>query len=340
MIEFDAGGVQARPRAVAPWALLAAVFFAAAVWGGSVWAQEFGPQPAMAAEADAAEAGPSDPTALADAALAPPAEQPVEEAEAASGPLPPQETARINWLEMIVKGGWLMVPIGLMSLLVVTFGIERLLALRRHKILPPELIAGLGKLASQKGGMDPRAAYRLCQQFPSTASNVIKIMLLKLGRPHTEVEHAVSEANDREAAKLYSNVRWLSLAAGTAPLLGLLGTVLGMIDAFFTTANLPGGVNKAEYLAGGIYTALVTTCAGLSVAIPAAFLAHLFEGRIQKLFRDLDEMLLGLLPQLERYEGRLRVSKEQFDTVPVELETDQPAVAAEPARKPAAAMPK
>jgi biopolymer transport protein ExbB len=210
-------------------------------------------------------------------------------------------------------------PILAMSLLVVTFGLERLMGLRRRKVLPPELISGLGRLASQKGGLDPRQAYRLCQQFPSTAASVVKTMLLKVGRPHTELEHAVSEANEREAARLYTNVRWLSLAAGISPLLGLLGTVWGMIQAFFVTAHLPTGANKAQALADGIYVALVTTFAGLSVAIPAALLAHLFEGRIQRLLRELDETLLGLMPQLERFEGRLRVSKDQMDAPAAEL---------------------
>ena len=84
-----------------------------------------------------------------------------------------------------------------------------------------------------------------------------------------------------------------------------------MFGPFFHTANLPTGANKAEFLANGIYVALVTTFAGLAVAIPAAVLAHWFEGRIQSLFRELDETLLGLMPQLERFEGRLRVSQNQ-----------------------------
>jgi biopolymer transport protein ExbB len=219
----------------------------------------------------------------------------------------------MNMLDLLTKGGLLMYPIGLMSLLVVAFGLERMLGLRRRKVLPPKLIRGLGKLAGEKGGFDPRQAYKLCQQYPSTAATVIRTMLLKIGRPHAEVEHAVTEAREREAARLYANVRWLSLATGVAPLLGLLGTVQGMIQSFFVTANLPTGVNRASYLAEGIYIALVTTFAGLCVAIPAAVLAHYFEGRIQGLFRELDETLLGLLPQLERYEGRLRVSRDQLE---------------------------
>ncbi len=217
---------------------------------------------------------------------------------------------QINLLSLLLAGGYLMIPIGLMSFLVVTFGVERGLALRRHKVLPPELISSLGTLASQKGGLDPRKAYKLCKQYPSAAASVIKAMLLKVGRPHTELEQAVADASTREATRLYTNVRWLALSAGITPLMGLLGTVWGMIQAFFVTAHLPTGANKAEHLADGIYVALVTTFAGLAVAIPAAVLAHLFEGRIQRLLLELDETLLGLMPQLERFEGKLRVSRE------------------------------
>ncbi len=213
----------------------------------------------------------------------------------------------INILTLLFSGGHLMWPIVAMSLLVVTFGVERSLALRRRKILPPELVKALGRAAEQPGGFDPRRAYKLCQEFPSTAATVMRAMLLKLGRPHIELERAGSEAEQREAGRLYANVRWLGLAAAVAPLMGLLGTVWGMINAFFATANLPTGANKAEALAQGIYVALVTTFAGLAVAIPAAVLAHMFEGRIQKLFRELDEMLQGIMPQLERFEGRMKV---------------------------------
>ncbi len=244
---------------------------------------------------------------------------------------PPRQ---LNYLELLKSGGPLMYPIAFMSLMTVTLAVERALALRRNKVLPPELIAGLGKLASQPGGLDPRAAYRLCQQFPSAAASVFRAMLLKVGRPHTEVEQAVSDASDREAGRLYGNVRWLNLAAGVTPLLGLLGTVQGMILAFFVTANLQAGENKAQKLAEGIYMALVTTFAGLCVAIPAAIVAHFCEGQIEKLFRELHETILGLSPQLEKFEGRLRVTPDQLEPAAAE---PPPAPPAAPRGRPAAA---
>jgi biopolymer transport protein ExbB len=103
------------------------------------------------------------------------------------------------------------------------------------------------------------------------------------------------------------------MAAAVAPLLGLLGTVQGMIVAFFETAKSEVGQNKATLLAEGIYTALVTTFAGLCVAIPAVVVAHWFEGRIQSLFREIDDLTGTLLPHVERYEGKLRTNAKSLD---------------------------
>lgn len=278
------------------------------------------------AAAQSAAAEPPEPAASEDAAATmglpaieddPPSNESIKKENAVGEPSEDgagrEVKSEINIFELLAAGGHLMWPILAMSLLVVIFGVERLLGLRRFKVLPPELIAGLENMVGKKGGLDPRQTYKLCQQYPSAAANVIKTMLLKVGRPHAEVERAVSDAKEREADWLYANVRWLGLAAGVTPLLGLFGTVWGMILAFFTAANLPAHANKSVELAGGIYVALVTTFAALAVAIPAAVLAHFFEGWIQRLFRELDETILGLLPQLERFEGQLRVSRDQVD---------------------------
>jgi biopolymer transport protein ExbB len=205
-----------------------------------------------------------------------------------------------------------------LSVVVVTFSIERALGLRQSRVMPQGLVNALGRLSSS-GGFDPRKAYRLCQEYPSATANVIRSMLLKVGRPHSEVEHTVQEASQREAERLYGNVRWLTMSAGVAPLIGLLGTVWGMIVAFHDTTQLAPGQNKADFLAEGIYIALVTTLGGLCVAIPAAIIAHYFEGRIQAMFHQIDELMFNLLPQIERYEGRVRFSRPgEAETAPVE----------------------
>lgn len=226
------------------------------------------------------------------------------------------ERVQTLW-QLFLAGGLLMWPIVAMSLVVVTFGIERLVALRGGRFLPSGLRDGIGKLVT--GGFDPRKAYRLCQKFPSAAADVLAAMLEKVGRPVPEIERAAEVAKDREASRLYANIRPISLAVTVTPLLGLLGTVQGMIMAFYTTANLEAGANRAAELASGIYVALITTFAGLCVAIPAAMIAHYLEGRILRGFRGVDDLVAEVLPQLERYENKGRLTAAQLAALPPEV---------------------
>jgi biopolymer transport protein ExbB len=246
----------------------------------------------------------------------------------------PQES--INPLELLRQGGIELIAILIVSIISMAFAVERFLGLRRVKVVPRKLITGLKDLLVQPGGFDPRPAYKLCQQYPSTAANVVKATLLKLGRPNAELEHTVEEVSEREATRLYANVRWQNLAFNVAPMLGLLGTIRGMIIAFFVTSHLGPDVSKAERLATGIYAALVNTFAGLAVAIPAAILAHVLETRILKLMGELDELMQSMLPQLERFEGHVhvtdqhqaaRVGEEPTSAVSADTQAKHPAVA-------------
>ena len=231
----------------------------------------------------------------------------------------------IQLFRLANEGGIFMYPLYALSILAVGVIIERSLALRKRKVLPPELVTSLGQLSDSRTGFDPKQAYRTCQIFPSAAASVIRSMLLKVGRPHSEVEATVQQSSEREANRLYGNVRWLNLCATLAPLIGLLGTVQGMIMAFHRTTILPTGANTAVELASGIYTALVTTFGGLCIAIPAAFAAHYFEGRIEMLFHDLEELTSNLLPLIERYEGRVRFQKQADDEPPAAAAVPPPA---------------
>jgi len=214
----------------------------------------------------------------------------------------------INFLTLLTRGGWFMLPLLLLSILVVTIGVERFLALRREKIFPPELVDEISMLSGEKGGLDPRRVYQLFQVYPSSAAYILRTMLMKVGRPQLEIENAVSESAQREATRLSSMTSWLTLAAAIAPLIGLLGTVWGITQAFYDTTQLVVGQNRAEALAQGIYTALVTTMTGLLIAIPAAILSHYYENRIVQLINEIEEMTYHLLPQLEKFEGQVRFS--------------------------------
>lgn len=267
-----------------------------------------------------------------------PASPPAAPEAAGSATAPARPTTRLheeeglNFFSLMVSGGWIMIPIGMMSLVVVVVGIERTISLQKSRVLPTRLVRELGNLGEAQGTFDPREAYRICQRYPSAAANVVKAMLLKVGRPHSEVEHTVAEASQREAERLYGLVRWLNLATTVTPMLGLLGTVWGMIDCFHRTTLLAPGQNKAQELATGIYIALVTTYGGLLVAIPSSILAHHFEGRIQKLFHQIDEMLYSLLPQIERFEGHVRFGRAAGDGQNTPGIAEPPPVAQPPVR--------
>jgi biopolymer transport protein ExbB len=211
----------------------------------------------------------------------------------------------IKWLSPHM---WAFYAIWFVSIIAVSFAVERFLGLRKSKILPADLAAGLRALTSRKGEIDLRHAQRLCKQYPSSMAVVVRAMLAKVGRPLPEIEQAMTEACEHEATRLYANVRMQTLAFNVAPMLGLAGTVHGMILCFYTTAHMPVGENKMDALATGIYAALICTLAGLIVAIPAGILAHAFEGRILKLLQQVEDLARLLVPHLERFEGSPRQS--------------------------------
>ena len=209
---------------------------------------------------------------------------------------------------LAVQGGVFMIPIALCSIVVVAFAIERRTGLRKGRIIPRGLLVSLQKLNQQGNGIDPRLAYDECQKFRSPLGRVIQTAILKVGRPQAELEKAVEDAVAREADEMAQNIRPINVTASIAPLLGLLGTVQGMILAFMVISTTAAtGAAKGAELAQGIYTALVTTFAGLTVAIPAIIVANMLEGRIERLLRGMEDVFNEILPLFERFEGKWRV---------------------------------
>lgn len=226
----------------------------------------------------------------------------------ADTPPPAKTKAGMSVLSLLRQGGWFMLPLSLLSLGVLTLIIERAIHLRRERLLPERFLKRLGQLADLPGGLDPREAYRICQAHPSAAADVLRTVLVKTGRPMTELESTLRESVQRCAVKHQQTVSWLGLAAAVAPLIGLLGTVWGITESFYDTTQLQVGQNRAEALSHGIYVALVTTICGLVIAVPATIAAHYFENRIVTLMNQIEELGLNLLPHFERYEGHVRLN--------------------------------
>ncbi|MEW6745419.1 MAG: MotA/TolQ/ExbB proton channel family protein [Planctomycetota bacterium] len=198
--------------------------------------------------------------------------------------------------QMVIAGGPLMVPIGLCSVLALGYIVERALALRRRRMHPPDLLPCL--LQCVQAG-DLATCVERCGDNKSAMAEVLGPGLRKLGAPLLEVEKSVEDAAHRVVARLSGNLRPLQVIAGVAPLLGLLGTVWGMIQAF-NVISVERGLGKPELLAGGIAQALITTAAGLAVAIPTHVAYHYFRSRIDRFARDAEEAYVSLVESAAR----------------------------------------
>jgi len=204
-------------------------------------------------------------------------------------------TVQSVW-DFVVKGGPVMYPIAACSLVGLAVLVERLIVLRRRHVIPPSFLGGLKKSLVQSG-RDRRAGLDYCRKHPSPVARVFAAGIKKLGASPEIIEKHISEAGEREVLKLRKNLRVLSVIAAVAPLLGLLGTIFGMIEAFATVASSGEALGKTEMLAGGIYEAMITTAAGLIVAIPALVFYHWLSAKIERLVMDIDHMTVEFIEE-------------------------------------------
>ncbi len=198
--------------------------------------------------------------------------------------------------ELARRGGFAMIPIALCSVVGLAYVVERVVNLRAGAL-------GSNKLAKsvvdelRSGG--PSSALARCESKPTSLTRILAVGLRRAGEPYLDRDQAVGDAASTEMRRLSANLRPLLIVWLIAPLLGLLGTVWGMIRSFGEIAT-QSGLGKPELLAGGIYQALTTTAAGLAVAIPAIVAYHWLKGRIERFARrvedaqrDVEEALLA-----------------------------------------------
>jgi len=190
-------------------------------------------------------------------------------------------------LSLVMKGGVVMIPLGIGSILALALSVERFISLRKEKVLPGDFLKGLGEAWDN----DPsgRAAEEFCDKSGGAAGHVFKAAISWRGDGLQAVTKAIEDAGAREADKMKRSLRPLAVIASVSPLLGLLGTVYGMIDAFHNTAT-SGGAAKTADLADGIYEALVSTAAGLTIAIPVMLLFQWLSSRVDSIVDHMDEV--------------------------------------------------
>jgi len=210
--------------------------------------------------------------------------------------LAPRGTVVGSVWDFVVKGGPVMIPIVLASLVALTVIIERLISLRRSNVIPHGFISNL-KVLLDKSGEANDGSLEYCRSNGSPIAKVLEAGIKRLGCSVELLERSVQEAGERVALSLRKHLRALSVVASLAPLLGLLGTVFGMISAFQTVAASADALGKTELLAEGIYEALITTAAGLLVAIPVIICFHWISAKIDGLVAEIDAAAMDFIEE-------------------------------------------
>ncbi|NCS88199.1 MAG: biopolymer transporter [Ignavibacteria bacterium CG2_30_36_16] len=187
-------------------------------------------------------------------------------------------------IEIFLKGGFLMWAILFSSIIGLGVVIDRYIVLRNAKINVPAFMVRIRGLIKKR---DISGAVSYCMEEKSPVANIIRKGLRKYKLGHERVKEAIENAGRQEISKLEKGLSILASVAGIAPLLGFLGTVTGMIQAFMTIEDLQGAANPSD-LAGGIWEALVTTAFGLIVGIPALAFYNYFLSAVKKLVGDME----------------------------------------------------
>ena len=180
-----------------------------------------------------------------------------------------------TFFEVIKQGGFMMIPLGLTSVLMFTLVMDAAIRLRNAKLAPPVLIESL-KRHFKEG--DYEAAYKSCKQTPSVLGSVAASGLGLVGRGKNEAERAMEDTLAKEVSQLHTRIRYLSVIGVVSPMLGLTGTVLGMIRAFATLGQ--SGIGDPSALAAAIGEVLVATASGLFIAIPGFASYYYFGNRV------------------------------------------------------------
>jgi len=255
--------------------LVAAALCAAAGWASTSWGQD----------------APASGTVMAAGAPAP-------AGDAVAEPKEPKEPKRITLWTTIASGGVIGFLIILLSMVVTALVIEHFLTIRRDHLVPDALAFDVEAMLKEK---KVKQAQELCAQDGSFLGNVLGAGLGQVGAMfgYFDMQSAMQETSEREVSKLYRKLEYLSFIAAASPMLGLLGTVTGMIRAFNKIAATEGAAVPSQ-LAGGISEALVTTCLGLVVAIPAMFFVSMFRNRVDSLVAEAETLVERLMARFRQ----------------------------------------
>ena len=201
------------------------------------------------------------------------------EAGTAIEALPQQEVVNFSLLQLAAKGGWLMLVLLALSIIAIYIFGKKWWMIRKAGTIDRNFMKDINDLIRDG---KTRSAVNLCQRYDSPVARLIEKGIERIGRPLQDIQTAVENVGNVEVARLEKGLPMLATIAGGAPMIGFLGTVMGMIQAFFNMANAGNNID-ITLLSGGIYTAMVTTVGGLIVGILAYFGYNYLTSRISDL---------------------------------------------------------
>lgn len=218
----------------------------------------------------------------------------VEAAAALDAALPVQEEMSFSLIQMAIKGGWLMIPLLLLSFIALYIFGERWWAIRKSAQIDPNFMNDIHD-AIHQGRLE--TALDLCKNSESPIARMVEKGIERIGRPLSDIQAAVENIGNVEIARLEKGLPMLATISGGAPMIGFLGTVMGMIQAFFNMAQAGNNID-ISLLSGGIYTAMVTTVAGLFVGILAYFGYNFLTAKISDLIFKMENNTIEFMDLL------------------------------------------
>lgn len=201
----------------------------------------------------------------------------------------------ISVWELAVAGGWMMIPIAILSVIAIYLFVERLLIINKANKDPQEFMNRVKELVL-KG--DINGAKYFCAQNDTPVARMIEKGVSRIGSPLKNIEASIENVGRLEVSKLEKNLSAIATIAGAAPMMGFLGTVIGMVQAFISIANEEGSVSP-KLLSEGIYTAMITTVAGLVVGIVAYLAYNFLVTRVQKVIHTMEYNSIGFIDLLQ-----------------------------------------
>ena len=200
-----------------------------------------------------------------------------------------------DWL---IKGGPIMVPLAALSIVGVAIILERLWTLRESKFLAPAEVAVVSELLAAR---DFTRAASYCREHQGPFATLVQALIDNRHAPYDELRELLEDTGRHQLRQLQRGLPALATVVAAAPLLGLLGTVLGMIQVFEAVST--AGLARGQLLSAGIAQALITTAAGLFIAIPALFLHSYLESRAENLVHAIEVRMIDLLHLVRRVEN-------------------------------------